>query len=52
MFANGEVEMSAAQVQAAKVVIGKEIPDLKALEVSGDEDMPLKMLIGWMEHSK
>lgn len=34
-FANGELEMTAAQVQAARVVIGKEIPDLKAIEHSG-----------------
>ena len=28
-FANGKVKMSQAQVMAAKVVIGKSIPDLK-----------------------
>lgn len=34
-FANGECELSPAQVQAAKIVIGKIIPDMKAVEVSG-----------------
>ena len=34
-FANGEVELSAAQVNAAKVVIGKSIPDQKAIEMTG-----------------
>lgn len=52
MFANGEVEMTPAQVQAAKIVIGKEIPDLKALEVSGDEDSPVRLAIAWMGQSK
>ena len=30
-FANGKLEMTEAQVLAAKVVIGKSIPDLKAI---------------------
>jgi len=37
-FANGECELSPAQVQAAKIVIGKVIPDLKAMELSGQVD--------------
>lgn len=32
--ANGEVELSATQINAAKIVIGKYIPDLKAVELS------------------
>lgn len=36
-FANGEIELNPAQVQAAKIVIGKIIPDLKAIEHSGPE---------------
>lgn len=34
-FANGEIEMTNAQVNAAKIVIAKEIPDLKAMELTG-----------------
>jgi hypothetical protein len=37
LFANNKVEMSGAQVLAAKVVIGKSIPDLKAIEDSGKD---------------
>ena len=33
--ANGEIELSASQVQSARIVIGKVIPDLKAIEHSG-----------------
>lgn len=33
--ANAEVDMTPTQVQAAKIVIGKVIPDLKAMELSG-----------------
>ena len=35
-FINGECEMTPAQVQAAKIVIGKAIPDLKAIEHTGE----------------
>ena len=40
-FVNGKVELSAAQVQAARVVIGKVIPDLKSVEMTGDPEKPL-----------
>lgn len=45
LFANGKCELSPAQVQAAKIVIGKIIPDVKALEVSGPEGGPLQARI-------
>jgi len=41
LHANNRVEMSATQVLAARVVIGKVIPDLKAIEVAGAGDKPL-----------
>lgn len=46
-FSKGEVEMSAAQVQAARIVIGKEIPDKKAIEHSGNADKPIAATIVW-----
>ena len=39
--ANGEIELSQSQINAAKIVIGKYIPDLKAIELSGNEDKPV-----------
>ena len=41
-FANGKSKMTSAQVQAARVVIGKVIPDLKSVEVTGDPEKPLE----------
>ena len=41
-FVNGKCELSPAQVQAAKIVIGKVIPDMKAVEISGDPDKPIQ----------
>lgn len=42
-FAKNEVKMTSAQVLAAKVVIGKSIPDLKAIEHTGKDGKPLVM---------
>lgn len=41
MCANGEIELSSQQINAAKIVIGKVIPDLKAIEMSGEGGGPL-----------
>jgi hypothetical protein len=40
-FAKGEIDMSQAQVNAAKIVIGKVIPDLKAIEFTGKDGGPV-----------
>lgn len=50
-FVNGECELTPAQVQAAKIIIGKEIPDLKAMEISGDAENPLGVIFGWKQTS-
>lgn len=34
--ANGEIELTATQINAAKIVIGKYIPDLKAVALTGE----------------
>jgi hypothetical protein len=39
----GEVEMTASQVNAARIVIGKSIPDLKAIELTGEDGGPLRV---------
>jgi hypothetical protein len=40
-FANGEIVMDSAQVQAARIVIGKILPDMKAVEHTGKDGGPL-----------
>jgi hypothetical protein len=37
----GDVEMTPSQVNAAKTLLGKVIPDLKAVEHSGDPENPM-----------
>ena len=50
-FANGKVKMSQAQVMAAKIVIGKSIPDLKSIEYSGNDQRPVQrhMIVEFVE---
>ena len=49
-FANGELELSSAQVNAAKIVIGKVVPDLKAIEHSGTgEDGGIIHTFSWQK---
>ena len=45
--AKGEIEMTQSQVNAAKIVIGKSIPDLKAMELSSDPERPIKTVFTW-----
>lgn len=40
-FAQGNIELSAAHVMAARIVIGKVVPDLKSIEGTGDPEKPL-----------
>lgn len=40
----GEVELSSTQIRAIEILLKKSIPDLSSVEVSGDEENPLKMI--------
>ncbi len=41
LHANDKCEMTPSQVNAAKIVIGKSIPDLKAIELTGEGGGPV-----------
>jgi hypothetical protein len=43
----GKLEMSPTQVTAACKLMNKTIPDLKSLELSGDQENPLKINNKW-----
>jgi hypothetical protein len=45
---NGELELTNQQVNIGKVLLDKVLPDLKAIELSGDADAPvvLKVITG------
>lgn len=42
--ANGENEMTPTQVQAANILLKKVLPDLQAVQLSGDGDNPLNVI--------
>lgn len=37
----GDNKMESTQIQAAKILLGKTLPDLQSIELSGDEDNPV-----------
>ena len=38
---NGEDEMPASRMKAIEILLRKSVPDLSAIQISGDEDNPL-----------
>lgn len=42
--ANGDLELTQTQINAAKIVIGKYIPDLKAIELTGKDGGPVRVV--------
>lgn len=47
--ANGEVELTATQINAAKIVIGKYIPDLKAVELSNKDGQDFRVTLSGID---
>lgn len=45
LFANGKVVMRPEQVMAAKIVIGKSIPDLKSIEHTGKDGAAINHIL-------
>lgn len=39
---DGEIELSQAQINVGKTLLDKALPDLKAVEISGDSENPLQ----------
>lgn len=50
LHANDAVEMSATQIQAAKIFIGKYVPDLKSVEHKGEVVITHKVY-SWLDAS-
>ena len=45
----GEVDMSATQVQAIRILLDKSLPNLAAVEHSGDAENPVALAFKWKE---
>lgn len=39
---DGSIELSATQVKVAEILLKKTLPDLQSIELSGDEDNPIR----------
>lgn len=39
--------MSKTQIDAAKILLGKCIPDVSAIQIGGDNDNPVQIRFGW-----
>jgi len=44
----GEAEMSQTQIKAAEILLKKVAPDLARQELTGQDNGPVKVQIGWM----
>ncbi len=49
---NGEIELTSDQINIGKSLLNKVLPDLKAIEHSGDSDNPIRMQFSWMNTKK
>lgn len=45
------VEISQTQLKAIEILLRKTLPDLAAVQISGDPDQPVKMVIEWNKGS-
>lgn len=45
----GKVDMTATQVQAVRILLDKSLPNLAAVEHSGDADNPVALAFKWKE---
>jgi len=53
--ANGEVEMTATQITAAKLYLDKTLPSLSSTQHSGDPEgtpIPVNLTVGWVSPKK
>jgi hypothetical protein len=41
---NGEIELTATQVAAARILLGKTVPDLSSVELTGDAEKPVHVV--------
>lgn len=44
----GEIDMTPTQIKAIEILLKKSMPDLQAVELSGDPENPVALKFGWM----
>lgn len=48
----GVIELSNSQIKAIEILLKKSIPDLQAIELSGDAENPVSLKFAWMTTNK
>jgi hypothetical protein len=46
-----DVDISQTQMKAIEILLRKTLPDLAAVQISGDPDQPVKMVVEWQKNS-
>lgn len=46
---DGDLELTAIQVNIGKTLLDKVLPDLKAIELTGDDEAPIKHIVSWKD---
>jgi hypothetical protein len=44
-----DVEVSQTQMKAIEILLRKSLPDLSAVELSGNDDHPFKLVVEWQK---
>ncbi len=47
----GEIELTQTQIKAIEILLRKSIPDLAAIQLSGDSDNPVELRFKWASSS-
>ena len=48
----GEIELTATRLKAIEILLRKSVPDLAAIEVTGDANHPIEMRFRWQDKPK
>lgn len=48
----GEADISQTQMKAIEILLRKTLPDLAAVQISGNPDEPVKMVVEWQTASQ
>lgn len=46
---DGELELTKSQVEVAKILLSKSVPDLARTELTGEDGGPQEMIVRWQE---
>ena len=45
----GKVELTQSQVRSIEILLKKAVPDLSSVELTGDDNKPVRMVVEWQK---